>query len=85
MQPVLLKPGIHWVGAVSYTHLAAPITLRRPGDLVLSIKHLEHSPAYKTELRTAWQNEISRNHLYRHRIRAIWEMAKKLDATSFRV
>ena len=66
-------------------HLAAPITLRRPGDLVLSIKHLEHSPAYKTELRTAWQNEISRNHLYRHRIRAIWEMAKKLDATSFRV
>ena len=66
-------------------HLAAPITLRRPGDLVLSIKHLEHSPAYKTELRTAWQNEISRNHLYRHRIRAIWERAKKLDATSFRV
>lgn len=59
--------------------IAAPIALRRPGDLVRRVKDLDHSPAYKETLREAWQKEIGQKHLYRHRIQSILDLLKKLD------
>lgn len=63
------------------SELVAPISLRRPGDLVSRVKYLECFPAYKEELRAAWQREIEQKHLYRHRIQSILNMAKMLDGS----
>lgn len=63
------------------SELAAPISLRRPGDLVSRVKYLECFPAYKEELRAAWQREIEQKHLYRHRIQSILKLAKMLDGS----
>ena len=65
----------------AFNDSVAPINLRRPGDLVSRVKYLECFPAYKEELRAAWQREIEQKHLYRHRIQSILNMAKMLDGS----
>lgn len=65
--------------------LSEAVLLRRPGDLLHKVKMLENDEALRESLRSSWQKEIARKHLYTHRVRAILELAKKLDGASLQV
>lgn len=54
--------------------LADAIAVDSPDELCARADELDARPAYKKEIRAAWQDELRRAHTYRHRIRSIVKM-----------